>query len=100
METRHSALMPVDQQERFESSMLQFIRTELEMGTTFAHLALNNKTGERFRRNRQNARKAFDTAMRFLKAYPLRDASAQDGLLTQVAILKDLLHQLGDKFEE
>jgi hypothetical protein len=43
-----------------------FVRTELELGLTFALIAAHASNEEKFQRNRNNARRACGTARRFL----------------------------------
>jgi len=52
--------------ERFRSTTLSFILSELEVADTFAQIALETDDRERALRNRQNARKGYDTALHFL----------------------------------
>ena len=56
--------------ERFERSMGEFIRTDLELGITFASLALDSKTEEGRQKCRKNARKTYDSARHFWKEHP------------------------------
>ena len=50
-----------------------FLRTELELGLTFALIAAHASNREKFQRNRSNARRAYDTARRFLRRVALSD---------------------------
>jgi len=86
--------------ERFERSMGEFIRIELELGTTFAFLALDSKTEERRQKCRKNARKAYDTARHFWKEHPVREPTVQRSLLASLTTLTNLLLQLGETLEE
>ena len=87
-----------DQRQQFELITWQFIRNELETGITFAHLALDKNTEEGRQRNRQNGRKAYETAKHLLKEHPLEEPSVQHYLLTRMTTLKGLLLQLGETF--
>ncbi len=44
----------------------EFLKNELQTGITFADLALTAKHDDRRERNKANARKAYDTALRFM----------------------------------
>ena len=80
--------------------MIQFVQNELEMGTTFASLALDSQTEEKRQRNRENARKAYDTARHFLENHAAAEAIAQPDLFVRLSELRRLLIQLGEKVEE
>ena len=86
--------------EQFEFNLCEFIRTELELGITFASLALNSKTEERRLRCRENAHKAYDTARHFWKERPVGEPTAQRNLLARLITLTNLLLQLGETLEE
>jgi len=85
---------------QFECNMLQFLHSELETGMTFASVALDSQTEEKRLRNRQNARKAYDTAKHFLEEHAARSTVAQPDLLEGIIKLRSLLVQLGERFEE
>ena len=81
--------------------MLQFIRSELETGMTFASLALNSESDGKRQRNQQNARKAYDSAQHFLEEHIAREKTTkQTDLLEGLTQLKNLLTGLGEKFDE
>jgi len=48
------------------SATVGFLKTELETGITFANLALSATDERKVARNTANARKAYDTAMKFM----------------------------------
>ena len=78
-----------DQHEQFESGMRQFIRSELETGITFASLALDRALDERveetrLQRNRQNARKPYDTANHFLNEHSIGESATEPILLARL----------------
>jgi hypothetical protein len=61
----------------------EFVKTELQTGITFADLALSAKHKDRRERNTANARKAYDTALRFMDTVsptPEIDADLNDRL--------------------
>lgn len=99
-QTNATSLKRFQANARFELNMLQFLQTEVGMGITFARLAFNENTEERQQRNRENARKAYDTAKYFLNKHPVEEPSVQDQLHTQMTTLRDLLRQLGERFAE
>lgn len=43
-----------------------FLKTELQTGITFADIALSAKYPDKLKRNAANARKAYDTALKFM----------------------------------
>ena len=90
-----------DQREQFESGMRRFIRTEVETGITFASLALDRALDDRveearLQRNRQNARKAYDTANHFLNEHPVGESATEPILLARLTTLRHLLLELGE----
>ena len=92
--------MSANDRAQFESNMLQFLQNELEMGTTFASLALDSRSDEKRYRNRQNARKAYDTAQHFLEEHAAGTAVAQPDLFLRLTQLRNLLVRLGEQFGE
>jgi hypothetical protein len=92
--------MSTSERTRFELSMLQFLQSELETGMTFASLALDGQTEEKRERNRQNARKAYDTAKHFLEERAPEEIATRPDLRDRLTTLRSLLVQLGEKFAE
>ena len=92
--------MSTSERARFESSMLQFVQSELETGTTFASLALSSQTDEKRHRNVRNARKAYDTAKHFLEDRAPEEIATRPDLRDRLTALRSLLVQLGEKFAE
>ena len=92
--------MSSDLRMQFESNLRQFIWNELEMGITFAHLALDKSPGEAQRRSRQNARKAYDTANHFLNKHVVGESAMEPNLLARLIRLRHLLLQLVETIEE
>jgi hypothetical protein len=82
-----------------QSNLQEFIRTELETGIIYAYLALGTHREEKRQRTRQNARKAYDTAMRFWKQHAFRNVPAPKDLRTRRVTLRHLLLQLGETLE-
>jgi hypothetical protein len=54
-----------------------FVVAEIELGYTFARIALSATHPEKFNRNRMNARKACDAATRFLRETSLSEDDRQ-----------------------
>ena len=69
---------------------VEFLKTELETGITFAHLALSARHEDRLERTKANARKAYDTALKFKDKLKLEKAAELDSLV------KDLRNKLQD----
>jgi len=66
----------------------------------FASLALDSRTKETRQRRRRNARKAYDTSVRFWNKYRFGEPTAQRNLLAQLTTLRHLFLQLRETFEE
>jgi hypothetical protein len=75
-----------------------FLLAELRTGMTFAQLALSAEQfeGHRTERNRHNARKAYDSYLRFRARVALSDAD-QAELEEYASQLRSILRQLGEK---
>lgn len=72
-----------------------FVKTELETGITFADIALSAKYPDKLKRNAANARKAYDTALKFMAK--LSEKSLFAGTLDQlVKRLRSKLLELGE----
>jgi len=91
--------MTIDNAKLIEQSKaveLKFLRTEVETGLTFADTALqfpNNQ--DKVRRNTENARKAYDTVVHFLKKREIPDERLNQTLQLLV-VLQLKLRQLGE----
>ena len=72
---------------------VEFVKTELETGITFADLALSAKYADKLERNRANARKAHDTALKFWSKLTPEDAAELDATLKR---LRSKLRDLGE----
>lgn len=79
--------MPKDQ----VAVTVEFLKTELETGNTFAKLALSAKYADNVERNKANARKAYDTALKFFGSASV-DA---DSAVELNRLLEDLRAKLG-----
>lgn len=77
---------------------VDFLFTELGSGLTFARIALTTKTDDakRIQRNRQNARKAYDSLLHFQGRVSLSQAE-KTRLEEGKKELRAALQQLGEK---
>jgi hypothetical protein len=75
---------------------LDLIRTEIDVGLTFAQIALQSATqlGKRIR-NTRNARTAYDAVVRMMSNAAMNDGTAED-LLGRLATLRNDLAALGE----
>jgi hypothetical protein len=72
-----------------------FLKNELQTGITFADLALTAKHDDRRERNKANARKAYDTALRFMDTHsPTPEITTE--LKDRLKHLRDQLKKLGE----
>ena len=76
----------------------QFLLVEIDTGKTFAHIAQSTGStkSEKFVRNLKNARKAYDTAMRFRRTTVL-DVDEKVAVDAKLKELRTLLQELGEK---
>ncbi|HEX3319716.1 MAG TPA: hypothetical protein VHR84_03365 [Terriglobales bacterium] len=84
-----------DQFDITQAVSLDFLRTELETGMTFAKVALSANNEDKIRRNQLNARKAYDSFQRYKSRPPVSDADAEE-LKAKAVELKKLLIKLGE----
>lgn len=82
----------------FEDISLEFLYTELSSGLTFANVALSAQPGDtdKVKRNRHNARVAYDTILRFQPRVNMLDAE-KTRLAEGLGKLKQALRSLGEK---
>jgi hypothetical protein len=71
-----------------------FIRTEIELGLTFASIAAHSSNEEKFKRNQRNTQRAYDTARHFISLIELSDDQAA-ALSEMLAELEHRLRLLG-----
>lgn len=78
-----------------ENGEIEFLRAEVQTGLTFARIALGARHQEKRDRNRVNAKKAYDTLLRYM---PKDHATwgAWDDVRAKIAELKSQLQQLGE----
>ena len=75
---------------------VEFLRTELRTGLTMAKIAREAQSRDKVDRNRANARKAYDTALRFIAKTPLTEEEA-DQIQGMLRRLKLALSELGEE---
>ena len=83
-----------DLREQFEDNLIQFVMTELDTATTFCDLAETASDPERKRRNVENARVGYDTAIRFSKKVHF-DRRSRDEFDAKVDHVRQQLKSLG-----
>jgi hypothetical protein len=76
-----------------DAAGVEFLKTELETGITLADLALSAKYADKRERNKANAHKAQDTALRFWNKLTPADAAELGAILEH---LRSKLRELGD----
>jgi hypothetical protein len=82
--------------EKVKSSQIGYLLTDLEMGSTFARMAMESSREKRVRTTRE-ARIAYDTVLRFSSKIALIKAE-QEYISEQLAALKSKLQILGETF--
>ena len=75
---------------------LNFLRAELQTGLTFATVALAAKHQDKIDRNRVNARKAYDSFVRYASRVVLSDREQRE-LNQPLAELRRRLTKLGER---
>jgi len=78
-------------------SGVDFVTTDLDLGLTFSHMARGLLTQETKDRSRRNARRAYDTVVRFRDRVSPTPAEALS-IVKKLARLKSELEQLGECF--
>jgi hypothetical protein len=81
-----------------DQSGIQFLQAELETGMTFAQVAESASQEEKKRRNIANARKAYDSVLRFLPDSKLSDDEFSE-IKIKLEELRFALESLGENFE-
>ena len=74
---------------------VNFLKTDLETALTFSGIALSTQDPKKRDRMRQNARKAYDTVIRFMKRLDLNAADSQI-IFAYLRRLKSELATLGE----
>ncbi len=82
---------------KLRKNILKLILSELEVGHTFAQVSLESRKPDAKRRNKKNARKAYDTACSWLKGIRLASEERAE-VNRRRERLKSDLHELGEFF--
>ena len=69
---------------------LEFLRTDIDVGMTFAGIALRSTDPNKVSRNTLNARKAYDTVSQFLNRLPFSSPETTEISLNLVKLQKAL----------
>jgi hypothetical protein len=72
-----------------------FLKTELSLGLTFADIALSSDDDVKTKRNRNNARTAYEALVKFMGHVSLTPADSAH-MANGMALLKSQLQQLGE----
>jgi hypothetical protein len=86
-----------DTRDELDRKSADFLKVDIETALTFSRIALQSNDPDRKQRNRKNARKGYDTILRFLPKVPL-ETEDRDYLSTQMQELKANLQNLGEEF--
>jgi hypothetical protein len=79
------------------ATSVEFLNVEADTGLMFAEIARQSTDIAKTARNRENARMAYDTVLRFIGRVTLTDAESE-GLSLKMAKLKNGLQILGESF--
>jgi hypothetical protein len=83
--------------EDLRTQRIHFLRTELQLGHTFAHIAMQKGSSpQKKRRNIENARKAYDAVIAHLESTSMTAEEAQE-LGGMISTLKKDLVTLGEQ---
>lgn len=77
---------------------VNFLRAEIETGLTLVRIARSAKRADKRNRNLLNARKAYDTVLRFIPAVILTTSQSKE-IRNRLERLKKELHTLGEDVE-
>jgi hypothetical protein len=84
---------------KWRRSCAEFIMTDLEVAFTFLDVAHTSGIAETGRRNRKNARAAYDAILRFLpRSIPALSAAERRDMERKLGELKRRLEHLGENF--
>lgn len=79
-----------------EKAEMEFLRTELLAGLTFSRIARDSRDATKRGRNQANARKAYDSLVRYMPRVNLLKGDWQD-FQSKLEQLKSELHALGEE---
>jgi hypothetical protein len=74
---------------------MEFINTDLDVALTFTKIAQKSRNQETVTRNRANARRAYDTVLRYLQRVSAT-AEASEQINTKLEQVKSALQKLGE----
>jgi hypothetical protein len=80
----------------FQDAVIRFLNTEADVGLTLASLAAESRDAKKRLRNRRNARKAYDSALRYFDKAAPTDAELKV-VQQKMATLRELLKSLGER---
>lgn len=83
----------------FQQSAMHFLRAEVHAGLTFSSIAQETSDLERSKRNRTNARKAYEAILRFRDDENLSPADREE-IEAGLVKVRSALKSLGEKIEE
>jgi hypothetical protein len=83
--------------ESYHRATLSFVHTEFDTAETFADIARSSKDATKTERNRKNARKGYDTALRFLATIVV-GPDEMPGVQQRLDEVRGKLRALGETF--
>ena len=88
-----------NEREKVRKTGITFLRSEIDTGHTLANIALaSGEDSEKRQRNGENARKAYDSAMRFADRVSLSSDETRE-MNENLNALKSKLIRLGEKVD-
>jgi hypothetical protein len=87
--------LPKRLDDRTERDKVRFLMSELETGLTFANLAMDSSDAEKIATNTRNARKAYETILRFLPETALTQTDERE-IAAALSALQSELQVLGE----
>jgi hypothetical protein len=83
--------------EQLKSTQIAFLLTDLQIGITFAKMAMESSKEEIRTKTTRKARRAYDIVLRFLSTVGLKQAEEKE-IGEELASLKLVLQSLGEAF--
>ena len=74
---------------------VDFLRSEIDTGLTLCRIASETANADKIERNRSNARKAYESVLRFLPRVPLANDEHQE-ITSKLRKLRKRLQALGE----
>lgn len=81
--------------DEYRQTGIHFVKTELDTGLTFARIAIGSKSSSKKERNRENARKAYQSALHTLQQLSLNKEEAS-AISEKLTALRSSLEKLGE----